>query len=195
MNMSIDGYGDEIKAVCDTFENALEHAVNFVLSQFSDIRAGRVSPALVEGITVEYYGTATRLKDIATITNEDSRTLIINPWDVSIRPEVGRVLASANVGANPIDNGQNIRMTFPALTEDRRKELCKQVRQIAEDGRVAMRNARRDAMQKAQKVAKEIKLSEDEQKSLESDIQKVLNDYIANLDSFLTKKETEIMAV
>ncbi|MCL2229363.1 MAG: ribosome recycling factor [Firmicutes bacterium] len=193
--MSIDSYGEEIKAACDTFENALEHAVNFVLSQFSDIRAGRVSPSLVEGITVEYYGTPTRLKDIATITNEDSRTLIINPWDVSIRPEVGRVLMAANVGANPIDNGQNIRMTFPALTEDRRKELCKQVRQIAEDGRVTMRNARRDVMQKTQKIAKETKLSEDEQKGLETDIQKILNDYIANLDSFLTKKETEIMAV
>ncbi|MDR0462242.1 MAG: ribosome recycling factor [Christensenellaceae bacterium] len=188
-------FDDAISTAIDTFEGKLDDSVNFALGEFSNIRAGRVSPAVVENITVEYYGTPTRLRDLATITNEDSRTILINPWDVAVRPEVTKALGAANIGANPIDNGQYIRMIFPALTEERRKEFVKHVRVLAENGRVAMRNERRDAMDKVRKIAKDIKLGEDELKTIETNIQKMLNDYIANLDNFLQKKEAEIMTV
>jgi|GEM_PF-43922 len=186
---------NNIEELEDTFESRLQSAVNFALSEFSNVRAGRVSAAIIESLTVMYYGNPTRLKELATITNEDSRTLVINPWDVAVRPEVCKALASANVGANPIDNGQYIRMIFPALTEDRRKELVKQVRAIAENGRVTMRNERRDFVSKAQKLAKDLNIGEDELRSVEAGLQKTLNDYIGNLENFLAKKEAEILEI
>jgi len=191
----MDYLNDNINEAMDKYEDGLKKAVAHAQSEFSNIRAGRVSGTIVERITVMYYGTPTLLRDLATISNEDARTLLINPWDISVRPEVCKALGSANVGANPIDNGQFIRMIFPPLTEERRKELVKQVRGVAESSRIAMRNERRDTLDKVKKTAKNDKLGEDEIKSIESDIQKLLDTYVANLDSFLSKKESEIMEI
>jgi ribosome recycling factor len=191
----MDYFEESIRNAIDTFEGKLDNSVEFALKEFANIRAGRVSPAIIENVSVPYYGTPTRLRDLSTITNEDSRTILINVWDIAVRPEVCKALHAANVGANPIDNGQYIRMIFPALTEDRRKELVKQVRAVAENGKVAMRNERRDVMDKVKKLYKDLKTSEDEQKNIEASILKLLNDYIANLEKFLTKKEAEIMEV
>ena len=191
----MDYLNDTINLAMDVYEDGLKSAVAHAQGEFSNIRAGRVSGAIIERITVNYYGTPTILRDLATITNEDSRTLLINPWDISIRPEVCRALGNANVGANPIDNGQFIRMIFPPLTEDRRKELVKQIKTIAENARIAMRNGRRDTINEVKKAGKTEKLGEDEIKSIESDIQKLLDTYIGNLDNFLAKKEAEIMEI
>jgi ribosome recycling factor len=179
----------------DKYESALKGAVNFAQSEFNNIRAGRVNPAMVERVSVDYYGTPTILRDLATITNEDSRTLVINPWDIAVRVEVCKAIHAANLGANPIDNGQFIRMIFPQLTEERRKELVKQVKVIAENSKVTMRNERRDAIDKIRKSAKADKIGEDDLKSIETDIQKTLDSYITTLDKFLAKKEAEIMEV
>jgi len=191
----MDYLNDSINEELDKYENKLKNTVSFALNEFTTIRTGRVSPTIAERVTVEYYGTPTILRDLATITNEDARTIIINPWDISIRPEVCKVLAAANLGANPIDNGQFIRMIFPALTEERRKELVKQVRVIAENVRVTMRNERRDALDAVRKITKADKTSEDEVKQIETDIQKLIDSYISNLDTYLAKKEAEIMEV
>jgi ribosome recycling factor len=191
----MDYLNDEINFGMEEYEESLKHAVDFALSEFNNVRTGRVSPSILERITVEYYGTPTHLRELASITNEDSRTLIINPWDIAVRPEVCKALGAANVGANPIDNGQYIRMIFPALTEDRRKELVRQAKGLAENARVVMRNERRDCLDKIRKTAKADKMSEDDIKQIESDIQKILDTYNANLDTFLSRKEAEIMTI
>ena len=190
-----DYFNETVNASMDAFECKLKDTVNFALGEFASVRTGRVSPTIIERVTVEYYGTPTILRDLATITNEDSRTLLVSPWDISVRPEVCRVLAAANLGANPIDNGQYIRLIFPALNEERRRELVKQVKQIAENARIAMRNERRDVIDRVKKTAKNDKLGEDEVKQIETDIQKTLDSYVSNLDNFLQKKEAEIMEI
>jgi ribosome recycling factor len=179
----------------EDFETELKQCVDYTLSEFTNVRTGRVSPTIAERITVEYYGTPTILRDLATITNEDARTLLINPWDISIRAEVCKALASANIGANPIDNGQYIRMIFPLLTEERRKELVKQVRVMTENCRVAIRNKRRDILDKIKKTAKTESIGEDDVKMVETDVQKIVDSYISNIETFLNKKESDIMTV
>ena len=191
----MDYLNDKINEAMLTFEEKLEKAVGHVRIEFANIRAGRVSGAIVERITVDYYGTSTPIKELATITNEDSRTIIVSPWDIAIRQEVCKAIGSANVGANPIDNGQYIRLIFPALTEERRRELVKQVKTVAENAKITMRNERRDAIDKVKKAGKEEKLGEDDIKSIEQDIQKLLDNYIASIDKLLEKKEAEIMEI
>ena len=191
----MDYLNDTINLTMDVYESALKDTVNYALQEFNRVRAGRVSPNIIERVTVDYYGTPTILRDMSTITNEDARTLSINVWDVAMRTAVCGALASANLGANPIDNGQVIRMIFPQLTEERRKELVKQVKTLAENARVAMRNERRDAISEIRKTAKSDNFGEDDIKSMEGDVQKLLDNYIANLDNLLAKKEAEIMEV
>ena len=191
----MDYLNDNINLYMEEFEEALNSAVEHTKIEFANIRTGRVNPIVVEKVTVEYYGTTTPLRDLATINNEDARTLVINPWDVSIRAEVCRALGAANLGANPIDNGQCIRMIFPALTEERRKEIVKDVKAKAEQCRTVMRNERRDVLDKVKKTAKTDKISEDDVKSIETDVQKLLDSYISNLDAILAKKEVEIMEI
>ena len=177
------------------FEEKLGGRASFVRGEFQSIRAGRVSPAIVEKIMVDYFGTPTPLKNLATITTSDSRTIVINLWDQAILREVCKVLTIAQIGANPIDDGRVIRLIFPQLTEERRKELVKQVKKICEDGKVAMRNDRRSALDNLKKVAKDENLSEDDVVSIEKDIQKILDNYVSSLDKLMLNKEAEIMEV
>ena len=177
------------------FEERLEKSVNFVRNEFTMVRAGRVNPAIVERITVDYFDTPTPLKQLANISCSDSRTIVINLWDTAIIREACKAIGNANVGANPIDDGRVIRLIFPQLTEERRKELVKQVKKICEEGKIAMRNDRRDVLDKVKKICKENKISEDEQKSIEVDVQKMLDSYISSLEKLLEKKEAEIMEI
>jgi len=191
----MDYLNDAINSAMDKYESSLKNTVNFAQGEFNNVRAGRVNPAMVERVTIDYYGTPTILRDLATITNDDARTLVISTWDIAVRVDVCKALHAANLGANPIDNGQVIRMIFPQLTEERRKDLVKQVKVIAENAKVTMRNERRDAIDKIRKASKTDKISEDDIKSIEADVQKLLDSYIATLDKFLAKKEAEIMEV
>ena len=177
------------------FEERLEKSVTYVKNEFGLVRAGRVNPGIVERVTVDYFGTPTPLKQLANISCADSRTIVINLWDTAIIREVCKAIGNANVGASPIDDGRIIRLIFPQLTEERRKELVKQVKKICEEGKIAMRNDRRDALDKIKKICKEQKISEDEQKSVEVDVQKMLDSYVSSLDKLLEKKESEIMEI
>ena len=177
------------------FEERLEKSILYVKNEFSMVRAGRVNPAIVERVSVEYFGTPTPLRQLANISCSDSRTIVINLWDTAIIRDVCKALGAANLGPSPIDDGRVIRLIFPQLTEERRKELVKQVKKICEEGKVAMRNDRRDAMEKVKKICKEEKVGEDEQKNAESDIQKMLDSYVSSLDKLLEKKESEIMEI
>jgi len=191
----MDYLNESVNNMLISLEEGLEKAVNFVKNEFVLIRAGRVNTGIVDRVNVEYFGVATPLKNLANISATDSRTLVVNLWDTSIIRDVCKAIIQAQVGANPIDDGRVIRLIFPLLTEERRKELAKQAKKIAEDGKVAMRNVRRDAMESLKKTAKADNISEDEQKSIEADIQKLTDSYTKTLDTIFTKKEAEILEI
>jgi len=186
---------DNITEQMMLFEEKLEKAVGFVRNEFTMVRAGRVNTAIVERITIDYFDQPTPLKQLANISCSDARTIVISLWDTAIIREACKAIGNANLGANPIDDGRVIRLIFPQLTEERRKELVKQVKKICEDGKITMRNDRRDTLDKVKKICKEQKVSEDEQKSVEVDVQKMLDSYISSLDKLLEKKEAEIMEI
>ena len=186
---------DKVNMMILEFEENLDKVATHVTGEFSLVRAGRVNSALVERITIDYFGETTALRALANITTSDSRTIVINLWDTAILRDVVKVLTLAQLGANPIDDGRVIRLIFPQLTADRRKELVKQVKKIAEDGRIGMRNERRSAMERLKKLAKEDNISEDERRSIEEDIQKLTDIYVSSIDKLLAKKETEIMEI
>lgn len=186
---------DNINFALMNFEERLEKCVEYVRGEFLMVRAGRVNPSIVERVAVEYFGTPTPLKQLANISCADSRTVVINLWDTAVLREACKALTAASLGATPIDDGRVIRLIFPQLTEERRKELAKQVKKICEDGKVTMRNERRDVLDKIKKICKEDKLGEDEQKTIEADVQKVLDSYISSLDKLHEKKEAEIMEI
>jgi len=186
---------DRINEILIEFEERLGKVANFIRNEFQMVRAGRVHTGMVERVMVDYFGEQTPIRQLGNITCADSRTIVISLWDTAVLREVCKALSVANLGANPIDDGRVIRMIFPLLTEDRRKELVKQVRKIAEEGKVGMRNDRRWAMDSLKKASKEDNISEDEVSSVEKDIQKLLDNYIASLDKLLQNKESEIMEV
>ena len=188
-------FNDSINRMIDEFEEKLGKAATFVQQEFASIRAGRVSPVIVERITVNYFDQTTPIKNLGNITSVDSRTIVINLWDVSILRDVCKAIEAANIGANPIDDGRVIRLIFPILTEERRKELVRQVKKICEDGKIILRNERRSALDALRKIVKEEKVSEDDHASVEKDIQKITDSYVASLDKILQKKETEIMEI
>lgn len=177
------------------FEEKLGKAAGHVTNEFLMVRAGRVNAAMVERIMVDYFGTPTPMRQLANISCSDSRTIVISLWDTAILRETVRALTVAQLGANPIDDGRLIRMIFPLLTEERRKELVKQVRTIAEQGKVTMRNERRSAMDSLKKISKDDNISEDEKASIEKDIQKLLDNYVGSVDKLLAKKESEILEI
>ena len=191
----MDYLNENINQALFALEENLEKAVNFVKGEFMLVRAGRVNTGIVERINVDYFDAPTPLKNLANINATDSRTLVVNLWDTSIIRDVCKAIIQAQIGANPIDDGRVIRLIFPLLTEERRKELVKQAKKITEEGKVTMRNARRDAMDALKKIAKAESISEDEQKTIEADIQKLTDTYTKNLDTLFEKKEREIVEI
>ena len=177
------------------FEESLGKVATHVSNEFTMVRAGRVNSAMVERISVDYFGTPTPMRQLANISTSDSRTIVINMWDTAILREAVKALTNANLGANPIDDGRIIRLIFPQLTEERRKELVKQVKKIAEEGRIGIRNERRGAMDSLKKLVKEDNISEDEHRSIEEDIQKLTDTYVGSVDKLLAKKEAEILEI
>lgn len=179
---------EEMKDSCD---KCLKHLNN----EYSAIRAGRANPKILDKIMVQYYGSQTPLNQVANITVPEARVLAISPWDASVRSEIIRAINMSDIGLNPNDDGKIIRLIFPALTEDRRKELCKDVRKIAEEVKVSLRNERRNCLDAIKKLKNEKKVTEDEMASIEKDVQKVLDDFISKVDSTLADKEKEILTV
>lgn len=174
-------------------DSRMEKSVEAFKNQISKIRTGRASPSILDGIMVEYYGSATPLRQLANVTVEDSRTLAINLFDRSLGSAVEKAIMSSDLGLNPNSAGSVIRVPLPPLTEERRKDLIKVVRGEAEHGRVAVRNVRRDANEKVKALLKDKAISEDEDRRSQEDIQKMTDAYIKLLDAALADKEKELM--
>ncbi|HBO23272.1 MULTISPECIES: ribosome recycling factor [unclassified Providencia] len=174
-------------------QDRMEKSVEALKSQISKIRTGRASPSLLDGIMVDYYGSSTPLRQLANVTVEDSRTLAISVFDRSMSPAIEKAIMSSDLGLNPSSAGTVIRVPLPALTEERRKDLIKVVRGEAEQGRIAVRNIRRDANDKVKALLKDKEISEDDERRSQDDIQKLTDGYIKKVDEALAQKETELM--
>jgi ribosome recycling factor len=166
-----------------------------VINEFAGVRTGKASPALVENILVEVYGAQMRIRELAGITTPEPRTLTIQPWDVNSLHPIEKAIQKSNLGLTPSVQGKAIRLFFPELSEERRHEFVKIVRKMAEDGRVAIRHVRRDAMEQIKKHAHDSGTTEDEVKHAEKELQKLTDDYIAKIDGHLVAKDKEIMTV
>ena len=156
---------------------------------FDAVRAGRANAKVLDRISVEYYGSETPLNGVATISSPDARTLVITPWDTKLLKEIQKAIQMSDLGINPQNDGRVIRLIFPQLTEERRKDLSKQVKKYAEDAKVAMRNIRRDGMDYVKKLKKNNEITEDDQKKAEKDLQDMLDKYIKKVDAALAAKE------
>ena len=166
-----------------------------VVNEFAGVRTGKASPALVENILVEVYGSQMRIRELAGITTPEPRALAIQPWDANSLHPIEKAIQKANLGLTPSIQGRVIRIFFPELSEERRQEFVKIVRKMAEDGRVAIRHVRRDAMEQLKKHAHDSGIAEDDEKHAEKELQKLTDQYIAKLDTHLAHKEKEIMTV
>ena len=177
------------------FEEKMAKAKEFLNGQFDSVRAGRANAAVLNGISVDYYGTPTPINQVAAISVPDPRTLVITPWDGSVLKGIEKAIQASELGINPQNDGRVIRLVFPQLTEERRKELAKQVRKYGEDAKVAVRNIRRDAMDKIKKQQKASEITEDDQKVMEKDLQKLTDDNIKDIDKLTEAKEKELFAI
>jgi len=186
---------DIIDEIFLEFEEELEKAVNHLKSEYQTIRAGRANPHILDRITVNYYGTDTPLMHVSNIMVQDARQLVISPYDQSLVKEINKAILASDLGLNPADDGRVIRLNFPPLTEERRRELVKGASRVAEETKVAARNARRDAIEKVRKLKKDGSISEDASASYEKDIQKTLDETVAKIDKIADDKEKEIMQV
>ena len=176
------------------FEDKMNKTVDVVTSDFASVRAGRANAGVLDKITVDYYGTPTPINQVGTISSPDPRSLMIQPWDKSLLKAIEKALQTSDLGINPQNDGQVIRLAFPQLTEERRKELTK-VKKYAENGKVAIRNIRRDAMDKLKAEEKKNELTEDDRKNGEKDLQDLTDKICKKIDEMCEKKEKELMAV
>ena len=163
--------------------------------ELDTVRAGRANAKILDRITVDYYGTPTPINQLGTISVPDARTLVIQPWDSTILKEIEKSILASDIGITPANDGKIIRLVFPQLTEERRKDLKKQVSKLGEDAKVAIRNIRRDAMDKAKDMKKNGEMTEDEQKASEKTVQDLTDKYIKEIDVITASKEKEIMEI
>ena len=185
---------DRVKKIIEDSKSKMEKAISHMEMELGKIRAGRATPALLDTVHVDYYGTSTPISQVANINNQDARTLIVQPWDKSQLPSIEKAIQAANLGFNPQNDGVLIRISVPPLTEDRRKELVKKAKVEGEHGRVALRTIRKDANEHVKALSKS-GLPEDEGKEGEKAVQKLTDDYNAKVEKHLEIKEKEIMTV
>ncbi|MEZ0537958.1 ribosome recycling factor [Caldicellulosiruptoraceae bacterium PP1] len=176
-------------------EEKMKKTIETLKSEFTNVRAGRANPHILDRITVDYYGAMTPIPQTASITVPEARVIVIQPWDVKMLKEIEKAIQKADIGINPINDGKVIRLVFPELTEERRKELVKQVKKLAEEAKVAIRTIRRDTMEEYKKMKKNNEITEDDLKDTENDVQKLHDKYIDQIDKLLQSKEKEIMEV
>ena len=177
------------------YTDKMKKSVDSVSADFAAVRAGRANAAVLDRINVDYYGTPTPIHQIASIASPDPRQLLITPWDAGALKLINKAIQESDLGINPQNDGKSIRLAFPQLTEERRRDLVKQIRKYAEGGKVAIRNIRRDAMDTFKKMQKASEITEDDYKLAEKDMQKLTDDMCKELDELLDKKEKELMAV
>ena len=185
----------QVQEEFDKYELKLSKAFDHLKSEFLSIRAGRANPQVLNRITVDYYGTPTQLNQMATITVPEARMLVISLYDTSMLKAVVKAINESDIGINPTDDGKTHRLVFPQLTEERRKDLIKQIKKIAEETKVVLRNERRDTMDALKKLKKDNAITEDDIAAYEKDVQKMLDKHIEAVDRLLKDKETEILEI
>ena len=176
-------------------ENKMNKAIASLEADYASIRAGRANPAILDKVTVEYYGTPTPIAQVGTVSVPEARSIVIQPWDASILKDIEKAIQTSDIGINPNNDGRVIRLNFPPLTEERRKELCKGVSKRGEEAKVAVRNIRRDAIDGFKKQKKNNEITEDDLKNLEDKIQKLTDKFIKQIDDISAAKEKEIMEI
>ena len=183
------------KEIVASAEENMKKTVDVVKKEFASLRAGRATPSLLDKIAVKYYGTPTPLNQVANITVPEARLLVIQPWDKTVLPEIERAILKSDLGINPTSDGTVIRLAIPQLTRERRQELVKTLKKKAEDGRVAIRNVRRETNDSLKAKEKKGELSEDDLRRTQDDVQKMTDKYIKEIDNITSTKEQEIMQV
>lgn len=176
-------------------EERMKKTINVFEQNLSEVRAGRANPAILNKVTVEYYGTPTPINQVAGISVPEARLIVIQPWDASVLKEIERAILAADIGITPNNDGKVIRLNFPELNEERRKELVKDIKKTAEETKVAIRNARRDGIDEARAKQKASEITEDELKTAEDQIQKLTDKYVEQIDKITENKEKEIMTI
>lgn len=179
----------------DKLEERMNKTLSVLEENFSEIRAGRANPAILNKITVEYYGVPTPINQVAGISVPEARMILIQPWDTSLLKEIEKEILKSDIGINPNNDGKVIRLNFPELNEERRKELVKDIRKLAEEAKVAIRSIRRDAMDEAKEMQKKSEITEDDLKNEENEIQKLTDKKVEEIDNMLANKEKEIMSI
>ena len=173
----------------------MQKAVDYLCDELAAIRAGRANPAILNKITVEYYGVQTPLNQVGAISVPEARQILITPWDRSLIGPITKAIQVAELGVNPINDGNGVRLTFPELNEERRRQIVKEVKSLGEDAKVAIRNVRRDAIDDAKKLKNNGEMTEDELKSSEEKIQKITDKYVDKVEKVISEKEKEVMEV
>ena len=173
----------------------MEKCINVYSEKLSEVRAGRANPAILNKVKIDYYGTPTPINQVAGVSVPEARLIVIQPWDMSILKEIEKAILASDIGINPNNDGKVIRLAFPELTEERRKELVKDIKKMAEEAKVAVRAARRDGIEAAKAEQKEGNMTEDELKQAENDIQKLTDSSVEEIDKILANKEKEVMSV
>lgn len=186
---------EKVEEIFLTLEEKLEKTLNVLKDEFAAIRAGRANPHILDKLQIEAYGGMSPLNQLGNVSAADARCLVISPWDKSLLKTIEKAVLASNLGINPTNDGNVIRLVFPDLTEERRKELVKQVRKMGEDSKVAVRNNRRDAMEALKKMKTAKELSEDESKNCEQDVEKSISESIAQVDKIVAAKEKELLTV
>ena len=177
------------------FENRMDKTIDVFKQNLSEVRAGRANPAILNRVSVEYYGTPTPINQVAGISVPEARLIVIQPWDASILKEIEKAILASDIGINPNNDGKVIRLNFPELTEERRKELVKDIKKMAEESKVAIRAIRRDAIDKAKAMQKNSEITEDDLRGAEDTAQKLTDKKIEEIDKVLADKEKEILTV
>ena len=185
----------EMKDVFATAERKMGKTIDHLEEEYAAIRAGRANPALLDKITVDYYGAPTPINQLAAVAVSEARVLTITPWDTSVLRGIERAIQTSNLGVNPQNDGKVIRLVFPPLNEERRRELAKDISKLAEDAKVAVRSVRREAIEKLKEMKKVSDITEDDLKQAEKKTQDLTDKYIKNVDASLARKEKEIMEV
>ena len=173
----------------------MEKSIGAFKEKLSEIRAGRANPAILNKVKIDYYGTPTPINQVAGVSVPEARLIVIQPWDVSVLKDIEKAILASDIGLNPNNDGKVIRLAFPELTEERRKDLVKEIRKIAEEAKVSIRAIRRDGIDESKEKKKNSEITEDELKSAETEIQKITDKYIDEIDKILADKEKEIMSV
>lgn len=186
---------EKVEEILLVLEDKLDKTLSNLKENYAGIRAGRANPHVLDKIMVDYYGTMSPINQVGNISVADAKCLLISPWDVSLLKNVEKAIIASNIGITPTNDGKVIRLIFPDLTEERRRELAKQIKSMSEDGKVAVRNVRRDAMDSLKKLKNNKEISEDECASVEKDVEKTVAKYIEQIEKCTAEKEKEVLSV